>query len=212
MAYSSIKRYSFFIIIIFILINKTTSQGIPEEGRLKDLKRDVEYLETQAEINKTVIYGLIGTIIFFLIVIIALSTYEIINCYLKKKDDFLKKTIIINKMRNSLNSKNENIAESGASFPKEEKKNLNLNSFHSSKYSESYKSKENILISREDFDDNDNNDKQKSNLDENNNFRERINSGYVAPAVQNDDNGEILMTNGYNNDKSQNNNIHENPY
>ena len=110
-------------------------------------------------------------------------------------------------MRNSLNSKNENIAESGASFPKEEKKNLNLNSFHSSNYSESYISKENILISKDDFD-----DKQKSNLDESNNFRERINSGYEAPVVQNDNNGEILMTNGYNNDKSNNNILHENPY
>ena len=88
MAYLSIKRYSFFIIIIFILINKTQSQGKPEEGRLKDLKRDVEYLETQAEINKTVIYGLIGTIIFFLIVIIALSTYEIINFYFKKNYNY----------------------------------------------------------------------------------------------------------------------------
>ena len=197
-------------------MNKIQSQVIKligEEEKLKDLKKEVESLEAQSQINKMVIYVLVGIILFFLLIIIGISIYEIINLCRQKKEDLLKQTLLIGNLQKNGNITTENnMIDSGASS-KEDKKTLN--SFHSSNYSESFKSKDEKfkdekLVRKEDLD---NNDIQKINSNEYNDI-DRNNSGFEAPIVQNEVNEEDLMTNdGNDNKKNKNKNkFKDNPY
>ena len=211
MAYLRLKNHSYILIIIMLLMSKIQSQVIKligEEEKLKDLKKEVESLEAQSQINEMVIYVLVGIIVFFLLIIIGISIYEIINLCRQKKEDLLKQTLLIGNLQKNGNLKNENnMVDSGASS-KEDKKTLN--SFHSSNYSESYKSKDEKLVRKEDLD---NNDIQKINSNEYSDI-DRNNSGFEAPIVQNEVNEEDLMTNdGNDNQKNKNNNkFKDNPY
>ena len=197
-------------------MNKIQSQVIKligEEEKLKDLKKEVESLEAQSQINEMVIYVLVGIILFFLLIIIGISIYEIINLCRQKKEDLLKQTLLIGNLQKNGKITNENnMIDSGASS-KEDKKTLN--SFHSSNYSESFKSKDEKfkdekLVRKEDLD---NNDIQKINSNEYNDI-DRNNSGFEAPIVQNEVNEEDLMTNdGNDNKKNKNKNkFKDNPY
>ena len=214
MAYSSLKNHSFIIIIIMCIISRIQSQVIKliaEEEKLKDLKKEVESLEAQSQINEMVIYILVGIILFFLLIIIGISIYEIINLCRHKNEDLLKQTLLIGNLQKNGNLKNENnMIYSGASS-KEDKKTLN--SFHSSNYSESFKSKDEKfkdekLVRKEDLD---NNDIQKTKSNEYNDL-DRNNSGYEAPIVQNEVNEEDLMTNEGNDNKKNKNKFKDNPY
>ena len=108
MAYLRLKNHSYILIIIMLLMSKIQSQVIKligEEEKLKDLKKEVESLEAQSQINEMVIYVLVGIIVFFLLIIIGISIYEIINLCRQKNEDLLKQTLLIGNLQKKWKSK-----------------------------------------------------------------------------------------------------------
>ena len=163
------------------------------------------------QICHVVIQVLIGTNIFFLVIIISCAIYEIINCCMERKRELERKELYIKNIPKSNNSKNFNLKLSnGSSSSIDDEKNAPKveNSFHSSHMSASIKSKV-------EYNNNSNNvEVQKSNINDSNYFRPRENSGYEAPIVQNieqnrnniNNKNDIKSNNDYNNfdnDKEQ---------
>ena len=210
--------FSFFL---FYLINCEDFPPKPDGGDIERMTNELNRLEREhsdkendLEIYKVIITVLIGIMIFFLIIIIALAMYEIINCCSKRKKEFIRRNIL---SQNYEISRNSNKLSKNSSSGGEEKvsKNKSSNSFNSSN-----------VLAKDEFNNSSNIAIQKSNLQESNYSRERLNSGYEAPLVENivfennsiannnnnNNNEEKLLTNNGNEDEKTYNNDSKNPF
>lgn len=180
------------------------------EDQEEDIKRLMQDLEMkkhefsdkdgELQIYYVVINVLIGTICFFLFIILSCAIYEIINCCMERKKELERQKLYI-KNKQTNNSKNFNLKLSnGSSSSDDDKKVAKVeNSFHSSHMSASIKSKADYNYNSN------NNDMQKSNINDPNYLRPRENSGYEAPIIQNV--VEKKNNNINNNNKDEYNNI-----
>lgn len=224
MVYFKIETFSIFIIISFLLIH-IQSQNKPSDSdqkRLDELKEEVSQLQSDNAINNMIVYILIGVIVFFLIIIIVITIYELINCYMRNKRELLQQALLINSLKNSGNQKNSNNSNNPnygskkESYSTREDKSISktINSFHSSNFSEGNRSRDEKEVRKEDID---NNYIQKPNPKESFKSRNRLNSGYEAPIVEDVNNNNInynnsqnVMTNDGNNNKDSQ--FMDNPY
>ena len=192
-----------FICIIFESICKRP-YDIDGEIRRKydDLDRKKhEHSDKDGELQicHVIMNVLIGTIIFFLLIIISFALYEIINCYIKKKGELERKELYTKNIQKSINpkifcSKLSN-GSSSSSTDDEKKVEKVKNSFHSSNMSAS-------IRPRVEYNNNSNNvEVQKSNINESDYYRPRENSGYEAPIIE-----EVIQKNNNDNDKIDNDN------
>lgn len=181
MGFLKIKEFfliSFIIYIQFIQIQSQNQDENPVDKNENDRKmKELEDLKHTLEINKTFINILIGINIFLFIIIISFTIYEIVKCNHRRK---LKELLLCNFSK--INNNNINISSKSISNNlKKSSENLKttVNSFNSSKMIDSIRSSNNedYYIS--------NNEAQKPAFDESvNSFRERSNSGYEAPVIQ----------------------------
>ena len=197
-------------------------------GEIRQKSEMYSFMKNELELYNIYFKVLIGIIIFFSLIIFSFTIYEIINCRRRKKEDLIKKTIIRNSFNSSklgeskfqnnsqiqsniYNSRNSNLQISKESFSNSHKQSID--SFHSSNISESVKSKEEKAYVNDDNEIS-NNFIEKPNLKESIEFRNRENSGYEAPLVQNIDqnnNEEKYLTNDGNEEK-KNIKFLDNPY
>ena len=225
----NLKKHLFLILIYFSLFLQIKCYPDDEE-MIKKLMNDIYVLrgqrsaaENDLKIYNTINMVLIGLSLFFLIIIITFLVYEIVTCCLRRKKDIIRQTLIVNNIKRSKNSKRNsnkfNLKVANDSFSStEEDLSKSVNSFHSSHLLESNREKEDNNKSSYNIN-------QQSNLE--NNIKERNNSGYVAPIIQNvNDNNIYIDYNDNNNNKddkiltndgnkNENNtkiNISENPY
>lgn len=206
MVYFKIEIFSIFIIISFLLIH-IQSQIMPineDQKKLEFMKVQISQLESQEAINNMIVYILIGVIAFLLIIIIIITIYELINYYMRNKRELLQQALLINNLKNSGSPKNSNNSNNSNNGVKKESYSIHedkfmskvINSFHSSNLSESNRSIDEKEVQKDDIDDN----TFKS--------RNRLNSGYEAPIVEdvnnnnnNYNNSQNVMTNDGNNNK-----------
>ena len=229
-----IKKDIFYILALLICFQlfQIECQPPKDTSQLRnELKQKTDmYTSMKNELELYNIYFnvLIGVIILFSLIIFSFTIYEIINCRRKKKEELLKKTIIKNSFNSSKLSEskfqnnsqiqsniyysgNSNLQISKESFSTSHKQSID--SFHSSNFSDSVKSKEEKAYVNDDNEIS-NNFIEKPNLKESVEFRNRENSGYEAPLIQNNNqnnNEEKYLTND-GNEKKQNIKILENPY
>ena len=219
-------------LIICFQIFQIECQPPKDASKLKDEIRQksemYSFMKNELELYNIYFKVLIGIIIFFSLIIFSFTIYEIINCRRRKKEDLIKKTIIRNSFNSSklgeskfqnnsqiqsniYNSRNSNLQISKESFSNSHKQSID--SFHSSNISDSVKSKEEKVYVNDDKEIS-NNFIEKPNLKESIEFRNRENSGYEAPLVQNIDqnnNEEKYLTNDGNEEK-KNIKFLDNPY
>ena len=224
-------RFTLIFLISFSFINIHCQPGPPGEierirDQVNDVRMSIENNKLDLEIKKILINVLLIIVIIFSLIIISISIYEIINCYKNKKELMAKQNILIrnsfnssklsnsnfqnnSRLKNNSNfSENINFQVSKNSFSS---KSDQVNSFHSSAYSDSVRSKEEKAYIIESNDNikinsnsnrNSNNNKNHIDLKESNNSRCRSNSGYEAPLVENVDqkpNDDEQYTNDGNN-------------
>ena len=209
-----------FSFYLFYLINCDDNPPKPDGSEIERMANELSRLEREhsdkendLEIYKVIITVLIGIMIFFLIIIISLAIYEIINCCSKRKKEFIRRNIL---SQNYEISRNSNKLSKDSSSGGEEKvsKNKSSNSFNSSN-----------VLAKDEFNNSSNIVIQKPNLQESNYSRERLNSGYEAPLVENivfennnnvinnnNNNEEKLLTNNGNEDERTYNNDSRNPF
>ena len=209
-----------FSFYLFYLINCDDNPPKPDGSEIERMANELSRLEREhsdkendLEIYKVIITVLIGIMIFFLIIIISLAIYEIINCCSKRKKEFIRRNIL---SQNYEISRNSNKLSKDSSSGGEEKvfNNKSSNSFNSSN-----------VLAKDEFNNSSNIAIQKSNLQESNYSRERLNSGYEAPLVENivfennnnvinnnNNNEEKLLTNNGNEDERTYNNDSRNPF
>ena len=206
--------YLFYLIICDDISPKPDGEIERMANELNRLEREHSDKENDLEIYKVVITVLIGVMIFFLIIIISLAIYEIINCCTKRKKEFIRRNIL---SQNYEISRNSNKLSKDSSSGGEEKvlNNKSSNSFNSSN-----------VLAKDEFNNSSNIAFQKPNLQESNYSRERLNSGYEAPLVENivfennnnvinnnnNNNEEKLLTNKGNEDERTYNNDSRNPF
>ena len=212
-------RFALIFLIYFSFINIHCQPGGPQNeiDRIRDelmgIKMTIESNKLELEIKHIFINVLLIIILIFSLIIISFSIYEIINCCKSKKELMAKQNILI---RNSFNSSklsnsnfqnnsrlqnnsnysgNINFQISKNSFSS--KSDSQVDSFHSSAYSDSVRSKEekayivesnnNIISNNNSSSNSNNNSNSISNhidLKESNCSRFRSNSGYEAPLVE----------------------------
>ena len=209
-----------FSFYLFYLINCDDNPPKPDGSEIERMANELSRLEREhsdkendLEIYKVIITVLIGIMIFFLIIIISLAIYEIINCCSKRKKEFIRRNIL---SQNYEISRNSNKLSKDSSSGGEEKvfNNKSSNSFNSSN-----------VLAKDEFNNSSNIVIQKPNLQESNYSRERLNSGYEAPLVENivfennnnvinnnNNNEEKLLTNNGNEDERTYNNDSRNPF
>ena len=202
----SLNKFS--VVLISFLFNLIKCQKYYPEPDQDDKRKEDEFEEyknlmSESVIKLTIINVLIGTNIFFLIIILSILIYEIINCCHRKKIEALlinnsknKKLIIINNQSN-LNISEENIPNVKSSF-------------NSSKVLENMKS------NNEEYNNSNNSMQRPPNPEEYNNSMERSNDGYEAPLVNNISNKnneeKFLTNNGEDNRERKKFHLLENPY
>ena len=203
-------RFTLILLISFSFINIHCQPGGPGEierirDQLNNIRKSIEDNKLDLEIKKIFINVLLIIVIIFSLIIISFSIYEIINCYKNKKRIMPKQNILI---RNSFNSSklsnsnfqnnsrlqnnsnysgNINFQISKNSFSS--KSDSQIESFHSSAYSDSVRSKEEkayISESNDNIISNSNNNSNNNHIElkESNCSRFRSNSGYEAPLVE----------------------------
>ena len=190
----NLKKHLFLLLIYFSLFLQIKCYPDDEE-MIKKLMNDIYVLrgqrsaaENDLKIYNTINMVLIGLSLFFLIIIITFLVYEIVTCCLRRKKDIIRQTLIVNNIKRSKNSKRNsnkfNLKVANDSFSStEEDLSKSVNSFHSSHLLESNREKEDNNI-------------QQSNLEYN--IKERNNSGYEAPIIQNAIDNNIYIN--YNDD------------
>ena len=203
-------RFTLIFLISFSFINIHCQPGGPGEidrvrGQINEIKNIIESNKLDLEIKEIFINVLLVLIVIFSLIIISFSIYEIINCSKNKKELMAKQNILI---RNSFNSSklsnsnfqnnsryqnnsnfsgNINFQISKNSFSS--KSDSQIESFHSSAYSDSVRSKEEkayISESNDNIISNSNNNSNNNHIElkESNCSRFRSNSGYEAPLVE----------------------------
>ena len=219
-----------FMILIYLFLFLQVKCYPDDDEMIKRLQNDIFFLKNQRstaendlKIYNTINISLAGLSLFFLIIIISLLIYEIVACCMRRKKDIIRQTLIVNNIKKSKNSKTSskkyNLKLSNDSYSSTEEdisQNRSVNSFHSSHLLESKREKEDYNKST---------DIQQTYLD--NNLKERNNSGYEAPIIQNsnynnnyidnnDDNNnkddKILTNDGNKNENNIKINLLENPY
>ena len=187
------------ICFLFILIQ---CQNYPPDDP-KRLEEEYSNLLSENQIKLTIINVLIGSNVFLLIIIIMIAIYEITNCCHRRKIETLvysnskNNNLIVNKQSNLVNSQSHN-------------NNNNVKrSFDSTKMLDSIRSNNEDFIYS-------NNNAQNPYLNESNDSRNRSNSGYEAPVVENvvqNKNEEKNLTNDGNDNKDRKKfHLLENPY
>ena len=202
----SFNRLSIILIsFLFILIQCQNKNNYPEpdpdDKRKEDEYEEYKNLISESEIKLTIINVLIGTNIFFLIIILSIAIYEIINCCHRKKIEALLISNSKNKKLMIINQSNLNISQENNSNVK--------SSFNSSKALENFNSNNEDYI-------NSNNSMQRPYFQNHDNSIDRSNDGYEAPLVNNlshNNNEEKYLTNEGNDNKERKKfHLLENPY
>jgi len=208
------KIIIFLISFSFIKIHCLAPVGPPGEidrirNQVNEIRMNIENNKLDLEIKKIFINVLLIVVIIFSLIIISFTIYEIINCCKRNKELTAKKNILI---RNSFNSsklsdsnfqnnsriQNNSNYSGNIDFQKSHnsfvsKNDSQTDSFHSSVYSDSVRSKEerasisesnDNIISNSNSNSNNNNDNNHIDLKESVNSRFRSNSGYEAPLVE----------------------------
>ena len=198
MVYLKAKMFYLTKILILFLFNYIQCQGEkdkPDQSE-EEQKRLVSELSSDKEAKKIIVNILIGVNCFLFTIILFILIYELIKYRQRKK---IKSILMYN-----LQKKNISTNDNSPNINNDIKYSSNIKntktSFNSSKMMESANSNISYNIS--------NNNNQKSFLKESNNsYRERADSGYEAPVVQNfeKENMEKIFTNNGN----QNKNVHK---
>ena len=203
-------RFTQIFLISFSFINIHCQPGGPGEidrvrGQINEIKNIIESNKLDLEIKEIFINVLLVLIVIFSLIIISFSIYEIINCCKKKNEIISKKNILIKNSFNSSKLSNSNFQNNSRlqnnsnysgninfqisknSFSS--KSDSQIESFHSSAYSDSVRSKEEkayISESNDNIISNSNNNSNNNHIElkESNCSRFRSNSGYEAPLVE----------------------------
>ena len=197
-----LKTKIFHLIAIVALVLFNHIQCNPEKGEEKggeegDQRPDpnqkiIDELTNESETKKAIVNALIGVNIFLFIMILFIVLYEIIKYRQRRKmENILVLSLQKKNITNNLNSSDRKSNIEYSSIIKNSKK-----SFNSSKMMESVNSNS---ISY--------NNGQKPSLNEcNNSYRERSDSGYEAPVVQNyeEKKEEKIFTNDGNRNENDN--------
>ena len=190
------KIFHLITIVALVLFNhiqcnpeKGEEKGGEEGGQPPDPNQKIiDELTNESETKKAIVNALIGVNCFLFIMILFIVLYEIIKCRQRRKmENMLLLSLQKKNITNNLNSsdrKSNNIEYEYSSSIKNNKK-----SFNSSKMMESVNSN-NISY----------------NNGQNNSYRERSDSGYEAPVVQNyeEKKEEKIFTNDGNRNKEDN--------
>ena len=181
------KKFLLFTLSFLYIICESNYFKPEDDEEIKRLMDDLmrkknEYSDKngEVEIYQVFITVLIGTIIFFIIIILSCAIYEIINCYLERKREIERKELIVKNIQKSKNVKNFSLklSNGSSSSTEDDKKAAKVeNSFHSSNMSSSIREKE-------DYNKNSNNVIEKSNIEDSYGSRPRINSGNEAPIIK----------------------------